>query len=447
MMKIILILILSLFSISFLSLSAFAQVIALPNDFGINVYEIGGQYFAKDSQNHIFISSDTPDVVIKTALDKGGEIYVSGSTYYLSKDFSGFDIPYGTHLKLAQDTHIVVPSGYSGYVFRFNGGTGQSILEGGNISEANPISGKWIGIMMQGGSTGVFFNFIKDMIITDPYITIDFNATTGQWINANTFVNIKSDNFVKGIEFDFSGYHTDGMDGFDGNTFRDLQFQSGHLTTYGVKDIEHQRTAFYNVQFWDLPPNAISSTIDSSAKDTMIIGGLMTSQGFVDNGKDTIVLDAWHNSVLSNSSLVSVILNGTFKPKVNTLLIQANNSLNPNVRLQPANGFVKMNKTDISQEQMSAKSNATLLGWIKIGAKLWSQGKIDDDIFGNSVLYLYKVNTTDTLNINQEFQNQQIHVPIWFKNNAKWWADGQISDGSFISEIRYLIKFGIIQNS
>src|SRR2546428_11654101 len=242
-----------LFSSTFLFMWAFAQGLDLQNDFGTIVYVIGGMYFAKDSQDHIFVSSDTADIVIKAALDRGGDIYVTGGNYHLSKDFSGFDLKSTTHLKLAQDSSIIVPSGYGGYVFRFNNGTAHCVMEGGHIYETDPVKRGWIGIIMQGGTEGVYFNLVENVIITDPYIVIDFNATRGQWINANTFVNIQGYTFVRGIEFDYKG-KPEGGDGFNGNTFRDSQFQSGPMTTYGVKDIKHDTNAFYNVQIWDLPP-------------------------------------------------------------------------------------------------------------------------------------------------------------------------------------------------
>src|SRR5437879_1010523 len=263
-MKIIIAFIGLLFSSTILFMGTFAHGLDFVSDYGTIVNKISGKYFAKESQNNIIVSSDTPDIVIKTALNRGGEIFIAGGKYDLSSNFSGFDLKSYTHLKLAQDADIAVPSGYSGHVFRFNGGTTHCVMEGGRIHESNPVERSWIGILMQGGS-GIYFNFIENMIITDPYIVIDFNATTGQWINANTFVNIQGETFVRGIEFDFSGNYTR-ADGFYGNTFRDSQFQSGPMTAYGVKDIQRAYTAFYNVQVWDLPPIAISASIDPSAE-------------------------------------------------------------------------------------------------------------------------------------------------------------------------------------
>src|SRR5438309_2077307 len=167
-MKIVIALIGLLFSSTFLFMATFAQTTNLPDNFGTIVYQSNNYYYAKDSQNNIVTSSGVPDTVIKTALSRGGDIYIAGGTYNLSPSFSGFDLKSNTHLKLAPNANIVVPSGYGSYVFRFNG-IAHSVLEGGKISEANPVKWRWTGIMMQGNTNGVYFNLIQNMNIANPY--------------------------------------------------------------------------------------------------------------------------------------------------------------------------------------------------------------------------------------------------------------------------------------
>src|SRR5438309_8549941 len=170
-MKIVIALIGLLFSSTFLFMGTFAQTTNLPNDFGTIVYESANRYYVKNSQV-IITGSNTPDTVIKTALDRGGDIYIANGTYNLSPYFSGFDLKSQTHLKLAPNAYIIVPSGYNGYVFRLNTGTVQSVLEGGNINEATPVQRNWIGILMQGDV--VSFNLVENMVISNPFIVIDF---------------------------------------------------------------------------------------------------------------------------------------------------------------------------------------------------------------------------------------------------------------------------------
>src|ERR1700752_913833 len=222
-MKILIALIGLLFSSTFLFMGVSAQVASLPNNFGTIVYQSNNYYYAKDSQNNILASSVVPDTVINTALARGGDIYIASGTYNLSPNFSGFDLKPHSYLKLASDANIVVPSGYGGYVFRFAGTVGHSVLDGGNIYEAQPAQRHWIGITLQTAhlNDGILFDYIANTVITDPYIVIDLNATGGQFINANTFVNIKGWHFVRGVEFEAIGKVGEG---YEGNTFRDSFF-------------------------------------------------------------------------------------------------------------------------------------------------------------------------------------------------------------------------------
>src|SRR2546428_928426 len=487
-MKIIIVFIGLVFSSSFLFIDAFAKGTDLPNDFDIVIWEFNGQYYAKEPRN-IVINSDTPDKIIKTALERGGEIYISGGPYYLPKNFSGFNIGSGTHLKLAENAKIIVPSGYGGYVFRFDNGVGYSVLEGGQINEANPTKGNWIGIMMQGGVDGVYYNIIENTVIINPYIVIEFNATTGQWVMSNTFVNIKGDHFSRGIEFDFNGKHTDDVDGFDGNTFRDDMFTSGPMTTFGAKDVKHQYNAFYNVQFWDLPAGAISSTIDESAKNTIIIGGLMTHRGFVDNGKNTTVLDSWHSNLLSNSSTSSAIINSKYQPQVNLSLLPSQNSLNMSMGQQPSAGLVTTSKAQLGVSQ-KRPTQVNVYGTVSNsqGGKVIlyitrPDGVVEQDetyvtskgIFyspiafdRNSLLGQYKIDViyqnSNLGSILLNVTSDQVLLPIQtypntgtvllsesntpvltLKSNANLWSQGKISDSTFGDRIQYLAKAGIIE--
>lgn len=490
-MKITIIFIIFLFLFTFLFTEGFAQDVNLPNDFGTMVYEFAGEYYVKNSHD-IITSNIDPDIVIKTALARGGDIYVAGGTYYLSESFSGFDLKYGTHLKMASDAKIIVPSGYAGYVFRFSNWAGQCIIDGGQIHEANPVKRNWIGIMMQGGIGGVFFNYIENMVITDPYVVIDFNATTGQWINANTFVNIKGWNFVRGIEFDFLGNHINGIDGFDGNTFRDSQFQSGPMTTYGVKDIKHSFNAFYNVQFWDLPAKAMSTTIDSSAENTIIIGGQMTYQGFVDHGVGTIVLDAWHHNALLNSMATLAIINDTYQSKVNTPTILSHQVLNMIIPKQSTNGFVNGNNAQLVVSQgnpteiiaygtiSDPKGGSVILhitrpdgvveqneAYVASGGTFYYPMFFDrNSQIGQYIIYAQYQNsnlgslllnvTTDLPPSDQTYAHTNmtaltdesyVIIPTWIKNDAKMWSQDQLSDNDFGDSIQYLVRDGIIKKT
>ena len=81
---------------------------------------------------------------------------------------------------------------------------------------------------------------------------------------------------------------------FDGNYFEDIMGSVGQAeTTFGVKDLRGHRNMFLHVLFWDIhhSPNAISARILPTAKDTIILGGIMTSWNFQDNGIRTQIID------------------------------------------------------------------------------------------------------------------------------------------------------------
>jgi hypothetical protein len=343
-----------LFLFTFLSTGVYAQVPTLPNNYGTLVAFTGTEYVVQDSNGNVLARSDTPDSIIKTALARGGDIYIEAGQYPLSSAFSGFDLILNTNLKLAQDAAILVPSGYTGFVFRLGNNVNNCVIDGGIVTEAAPVKRGWTGILMQGGQGGVYFNTVQNLFMANPYIGIDFSATTGQWINANTFVNIKEYHYVRGIEFDFSGTPKSSL-GFNNNVFRDSQFHSGDMTTYGIKDIQHDNNAFYNVQVWDLPVGASSSTIASSASNTIIIGGQMTHYNFVDNGANTIILDSLHNNLSSDQKLSLDIIKGTSQP---ALKLPSTISSTPNQVLhmsipgqQMTTGFVSGNQAQLSISQ------------------------------------------------------------------------------------------------
>jgi hypothetical protein len=485
-MKITIGLIIFLFLFTFLFTEGFAQGVDLPNDFGTIVYESAGRYYVKDSHD-IITSNNEPDIVIKTALARGGDIYIAGGTYKLSQYFSGLDLQSHTHLKLAQNAFIIVPSGYEGYVFQIKDNTFNCVIEGGNVKEADPVKRNWIGILLHGGS--ISFNLVENMFITDPFIVININATSPSFISANTFYNISGIHFVRGIEFDFIGKLTS-LSGIFGNTFRDLQFQSGNMTTYGVKDIKHFNNAFYNVIFWDLPPNAISANIDPSAINNVIIGGAMTSPNFDDKGHNTIILDKLHTKIISSSPILLGIVNGIYRPQANMPIIPSHQILNMNISSELTSGFVSGNQgqLSISPGNIAAVNIFGMVTDPKGGLVVLSITRPDGVVeqnyaditssgafsypmifdknsltgqymivgsYQNSNLGTLFLNMTSHLLLSNEtnaFPN--IGIPasesgltpsVQIKNDAKLWSQDKISDDVFSSRIQYLIKIGIIE--
>jgi len=68
-----------------------------------------------------------------------------------------------------------------------------------------------------------------------------------------------------------------------------------------------------------------------------------------------------------------------------------------------------------------------------------------DDRFAKGIEDLieeYKINIPN-FDDSEEIPAQQI--PNWFKNNAEWWSEGKITDVDFTNSIEFLVKNGIIR--
>ena len=95
----------------------------------------------------------------------------------------------------------------------------------------------------------------------------------------------------------------------------------------------------------------------------------------------------------------------------------------------------------------TAEPVTTIPDWIKIHARWWADGQINDSAYIQGIQYLIKegimvIPSTET----SESSGSQ-EVPVWIKNNARWWASGQIDDITYVSGIQYLVNVGIIKVS
>ena len=72
---------------------------------------------------------------------------------------------------------------------------------------------------------------------------------------------------------------------------------------------------------------------------------------------------------------------------------------------------------------------------------------INDSIsMNNSILKIaiITLSIVTLISFSTDFANAE-NVPNWIKNNAKWWTDNKISDEDFVESIQYLVKKGIIR--
>lgn len=308
------------------------QVVTPPQQqqpFAYIIYKRGLETVAQKYDGSNPIIHPIAEVVIQSALDDPGpldnpsgiragpgHIHILDGTYDLtSSSFQGFYFRSFTTLTLSPQAVLRVPNGYAGHVFGLGSTAGRSVsdctIDGGDIREMGPSpQRKWTGILLYGGRDGILFNKFKNTTIRNAKIGIRLAATSdptappgspvidGGWVNGNLFEGLKmwaNDIF---IDFIMDGPYVPARDsniaGIHRNHFINIECQSGSNTLYGVRNIRHDGNSFMNVNIWDIDrasPGAVVSNVHSDARETIIISGIMTGQGFSDDGEATKVLD------------------------------------------------------------------------------------------------------------------------------------------------------------
>jgi len=85
----------------------------------------------------------------------------------------------------------------------------------------------------------------------------------------------------------------------------------------------------------------------------------------------------------------------------------------------------------------------TIPSWVKNTAGWWSEDKIPDSSFIETIEFLIKdeIITVGIPDLDSEVVNE---IPTWVKNTAGWWSDDKIPDVTFVAAIKYLMSQGII---
>ena len=81
--------------------------------------------------------------------------------------------------------------------------------------------------------------------------------------------------------------------------------------------------------------------------------------------------------------------------------------------------------------------------WVKNTAGWWSEDKIPDSSFIETIEFLIKdeIISVEIPDLDSEVVNE---IPTWVKNTAGWWSDDKIPDVTFVASIRYLMSQGIV---
>ncbi len=301
------------------------QVVTLPPSqqqaFAYIIYKRGLETVAQKSDGSNPIHHPISEVVIQNALnDHGpfdspsgvragpGRIHILDGVYDLSPSFQGFNLSSFTTLTLSPQALFSVPSGYAGHVFKLESSADRTItdctIDGGYIMERGPTPQRqWTGILLHGVGAGVLFNKFMNTTIRNANIGIQLVATSDPkaprerqgWVNANLFEGLKMGSNHIFIDFVMDGPYIDStITGIHRNRFINIECQSDSNTLHGVRNIRHLGNSFINVDIWDIElgaPGAVISNVHSDAQGTIIISGMMTGQGFSDQGKTTKILD------------------------------------------------------------------------------------------------------------------------------------------------------------
>jgi hypothetical protein len=236
-------------------------------------------------------SSETPNT-IKIA---------DGKYLFQSGQFSGFNIWERTHIKMGTQARLMVPHQYSGWVFRFCNGLSQTktIIEGGFIGESGVTadvfdSGRnWDAFFFQAsGAEGIDFVTVRDTYVLTPNRAIYMRCDDG-YITSTRIDGVIALSPRGMIQLDTLS----GANGISRNRFHDVTMQgrSGD-TRFGVnlENLAGSMNVFDDCKMWDIDGSGTYSChIGVSGFNTIIIGGTLTPDDYIDSGRGTFVTDDW----------------------------------------------------------------------------------------------------------------------------------------------------------
>ena len=241
--------------------------------------------------------------VIRQTVAKNRKVFIKNGLYPFS---SPVDLDSSFILELEPGAILEVPNGYSSYVFGFvdqGDHLGNASIAGGKIREAGSPQRLWQAVLLKSSGKGILFNTVKDICIVDAGVAITLLIDDSEgWINGNEFKSIRIWHPRIFIDFVVSA---DTARGFHRNYFEDIMGQAQSYTTYGARNVRDIGNVFLDVKFWDLHynPSAISASISEYARDTIILGGIMSNQNFEDNGIRTQIIDGFQYADLKDATI------------------------------------------------------------------------------------------------------------------------------------------------
>ena len=233
------------------------------------------------------------------------EFVIKDGDYKFFSGFTGFDIRERTKIRMGHGTRLSVPLYYSGDVFKIHAhdvqGTAGVMIEGGQIEESGSptlvrASGRlWTAFHFYASGHGVFFSDIKGVEIWNPKVAFRLecaNAVGQSFLTSNKLEDNTVWYPVEFMRFDNASGTTTTNNQFINNR---AQYNSGaDLIGVDMNNGIGKRNTFIDCTMWDMSASGnISMRIGAQMEDTIIIGGVLTSDNFTDNGTRTRVLDGF----------------------------------------------------------------------------------------------------------------------------------------------------------
>jgi hypothetical protein len=293
--------------------------------FNTIITKSGSTYYAIKYDGSILSSSATLETVIQAGLDAKGTIYWAGNdgqNFTFSAGFTGLNMSSDTYLLIAPDQNIIVPNGYTGYVFKVEAPTEAAhkkniTIQGGRFVEAGPTVGQdWTWLYLNAPDNtfpggGILQCTFRDNYIKYPKYGVRLSASGDRgFINSNFFQNLWIDYPEAGFFFDHIFPPQAGSDGININRFVNCVSQcytsldgNAQAATHGFKDISGYNNSFFGCAVWDsMVGITIDSNLTSNAFNTLISGCMMTRVAGTTpvSGDWALVCDKGNNTIVDN---------------------------------------------------------------------------------------------------------------------------------------------------
>lgn len=226
--------------------------------------------------------------------DDNGMVVISGGHAAID---GAIELAGHQHVYLAADGGVVVPSGYTGSVFRFTSKY-SSVTGPGQINRDSGSEWTAFHFDTDGAAGGVHHNRVEGVYVYSPGVAFHFdNSSNNSAVNGNVIEGVRVHKPVVVWEFsDASGL----SNRCSRNVSYAVDVQADSDTTHILKNVLGMGNEFHFCRVFDA--NNSVSEVSEDAESTLIVGGRgLTLWGWDDQGTNTRVLDADRDILAADS--------------------------------------------------------------------------------------------------------------------------------------------------